>query len=78
MPETTYRTRDGDMIDLIAYRNYGNRPSAVVAILERNRDIRLSERAPLLPAGLQIVLPDVAAVPPEPTPDPGAAFVLWD
>jgi phage tail protein X len=55
---TTYVTRDGDMIDLIAYRAYGYSSGAVEQIIEANYG--LCEQPPVLPAGIRIVLPDLA------------------
>lgn len=56
MPRT-YETRDGDMLDLIAWRHYGYHRGTVEALLEANRD--LSAQPPVLPAGLIILLPDM-------------------
>lgn len=53
----TYTTRDGDMLDSIAWRHYGYHAGTVEAILEANRD--LSQHPPMLPGGLVIVLPDM-------------------
>lgn len=60
-----YRTRDGDMVDWICWRHYDGRQSgAVEAVYAANRD--LAEHGPRLPAGIEIVLPDL----PEPGPLP--------
>lgn len=54
-----YVTREGDMLDDIAWRHYGYHAGTVEAILEANRD--LSAHPPMLPAGLIITLPDMPA-----------------
>jgi phage tail protein X len=55
----TITSKDGDMVDQIAYANYGYRPGAVEAVFEANPG--LCEHGPLLPAGLVIALPDLPA-----------------
>ena len=50
-------TRDGDMIDLIAWDHYGFHEGAVEAVLEANPG--LAKRPPVLEGGLEIVLPIV-------------------
>lgn len=73
MPRT-YITRQGDMIDLIAYRAYGGRQAgAVEAILEANRPIGLADYGPQLPRGLTLTLPDLPSTLTE-TP----LVKLWD
>ena len=53
-----YLTKDGDTIDEIAYRYYGNTKNQVVErILEAN--FRLADYAPILPTGVLIELPEV-------------------
>jgi phage tail protein X len=60
MPATTYKTRTGDMLDLICYRHYDGRQSgAVEAVLEANRHLRLAELGPILPPGLTLMLPEL-------------------
>lgn len=55
-----YLTKDGDMLDLICYRNYsGVQSGAVEAVLEANYAIGLSEYEAILPRGLKIILPDL-------------------
>lgn len=57
---TVYTTRNGDMLDLICYRHYdGKQAGAVEAVLEANRVLGLSERGPVLPMNVKIVLPDL-------------------
>jgi phage tail protein X len=73
---TVYTTRQGDMIDLIAYRHYGRHiPGAVEAILEINRHRGLVDYGPRLPVGLTIALPESGALP---TPAEQSLITLWD
>lgn len=58
-----YRTRDGDMLDAIAWRVYG-RHGAVTALAEANPH---AIAAPVLPAGVVLRLPDLPAAPRVPT-----------
>ena len=70
----TYTTRDGDMLDLIAYRHYdGRQAGAVEQILEANQKLDLSSYDPHLPRGLTIVLPDLPA-----ETDTTVLVRLWD
>jgi phage tail protein X len=66
----TIITSDGDMLDLIAFREYGYSSGAVEAIL--NANYGLADRPPVLPAGIIIILPDIA---PAPAKQP---VRLWD
>ncbi|MFV0576059.1 MAG: tail protein X [Vibrio sp.] len=50
-----YRTRDGDVLDEICYREYGT-SNAVIAVLEANP--RLADQGAYLPSGLLIKLPE--------------------
>jgi len=52
-------TKEGDMVDLIAYRTYGYRPGSTEAVFEANPG--LCEHPPILPAGIVITLPDLPA-----------------
>ncbi|MCB1473851.1 MAG: tail protein X [Rhodobiaceae bacterium] len=54
----TVITQDGDMVDLIAWRAYGKTTGPTEAILEANR--WLADYPATLPAGLTIILPDLA------------------
>lgn len=65
---TTYRTRDGDMLDAVCKAELGSE-AHVAAILEANP--RLAELGPVYPAGVLIVLPEVAA------PVAAGAIRLW-
>lgn len=65
-----YTTVDGDALDLICYRHYGQRAGAAEAVLEANPHI--AAIAHKLPLGIVITLPDLGA-------DAGtAALRLWD
>ncbi|MBI2235374.1 MAG: tail protein X [Magnetospirillum sp.] len=65
-----YRTRQGDRLDAICWRYYG-RESAAEAVYEANPG--LAGFGPILPAGLEIELPDLA----EPVSAP-TMVKLWD
>ena len=53
----TYRTKEGDTIDYIAYQYYGHTNNLVVEkILEENQ--QLAEQPAVLPQGITITLPD--------------------
>ena len=66
-----YRTKDGDMLDWICWRHYGQQARAVEAVLKANPG--LSGAGPILPAGLVIELPEL------PQPNQGIDTVrLWD
>lgn len=69
---SNYRTIDGDMVDAICYRHYGNsRGSTLEAVLTANPG--LAARGPVLPAGVDIYLPDIA----QPTTDTPGQIQLW-
>lgn len=68
---TTYTTHQGEMIDAICRRAYGDESGFVEAVLEANPGLA-SLSAPL-PAGTQIILPDVP-----PSPARIAIVNLWD
>lgn len=53
-----YVTRQGDMVDAIAYRTYGSEHNGTTeAILAANPG--LADRGPVLPENIEIVLPDI-------------------
>jgi len=54
-----YRTKDGDVVDMIAWKVYG-REGMAVAIYEANPG--LADIGPILPAGVLIDLPDAPVV----------------
>lgn len=54
----TYRTSEGDTADYIAWKYYGTQDGQVVEqLLEANPG--LSDRGPVLPAGVIVTLPDI-------------------
>jgi len=65
----TYTTRDGDMVDEIAFSRFGRTAGVVELILEANPG--LAARGPRLPAGLVICLPLPVV------PDRAQATRLW-
>lgn len=66
----TVTTIDGDMVDLLARRAYGDESGFVEKIYEANPG--LADRGLKLPAGLVVSLPEIA--PPADLP----AVSLWD
>jgi phage tail protein X len=57
---TIYTTRDGDTADYIAFKFYGSLAGqAVEQLLEANPG--LADYGPILPGGLQVNLPKLAA-----------------
>lgn len=67
----TIRALQGDMVDAICRRVYGDESGFVEAVLDANPG--LAEIGPILPEGTQVVLPDAK---PEPTQEP--LVTLWD
>lgn len=56
MPQI-YTTKEGDMVDAIAFEHYGRHRGTTEAIYEANRG--LAAHPLVLPAGLNITLPDL-------------------
>ncbi|MCE5978530.1 tail protein X [Pseudomonas sp. JR33AA] len=56
---TTCRTSDGDLLDVICQRHYGNLNGTVEAVLDANPD--LAREAQPYRAGLLVFLPDLSA-----------------
>ena len=54
----TYITKDGDVLDAICFKYYGNTSGTVEKVLEANR--HLSELGAIFSAGVKIVLPDLS------------------
>ena len=52
-----YRTVAGEELDLICFQHYGYSRGSTEAVLRVN--YRLSECLPILPGGLDIILPDL-------------------
>ena len=76
MASTTYITKDGDMVDLICYRHYrhyGRTATVTEAVLVAN--FGLAARGPVLPAGVEIILPDFGT--PEQRPVEKETIRLW-
>ncbi len=66
-----YTTRDGDTVDAIAWRVYGSTSNQVVeSVLAAN--VGLADYGPILPAGVTITLPEIAA------PAKAKGIKLWD
>ncbi len=66
-----YRTKDGDVLDLICRKHYGDAPYQVEAVLAAN--IGLAAKGPVLHSGILIDLPELPELAPEkPT------IRLWD
>jgi phage tail protein X len=71
MATTTYTTKDGDVVDALAYSYYGTLDGRVVEqLLAANKG--LSDYGPILPAGVVITLPDIT------TDSTNQAVRLWD
>jgi len=67
-----YITQQGDMVDAIAWLNFGFVAGAAEAILAANPG--LADQPPVLPENITVQLPDVATV----TPPPKQTVNLWD
>jgi len=67
----TYRTKEGDMLDHLCWKHYGQQAGAVERVLEENRG--LAGYGPVLPAGILIMLPSL----PEPVREI-TTIRLWD
>ena len=70
---TTYRTRDGDVLDALCWLHYGTTVGTVEAVLEGNRG--LADQGAIYPAGILITFPDLAASATAPLTRP---VRLWD
>ena len=67
----TYRTRDGDTLDWICWKQYGSSTGTVEAVLEANPG--LADLGPVFAAGVLITLPVL------PTPSAVNSIIrLWD
>lgn len=67
----TIRAIQGDMVDMICRREYGDESGFVEAVLDVNPG--LAGIGPVLPAGTQVFLPEIT---PEPEREP--LVTLWD
>jgi len=54
--KSVYQTVDGDVLDLIVWRHYGNKPGALEHVLEANAVLR--KQPALLVPGTLVTLPD--------------------
>lgn len=55
---TTYRTRQGETVDLACWRHYGRTAEVTERVLDANPG--LAAKGPILPLGTEIVMPAVA------------------
>jgi phage tail protein X len=67
---TTYRTKQGDVLDYVCYQYYGRQAEVTEAVLEANP--HLADVGPILPAGLVIEMPEL------PEPEAPETVRLWD
>ncbi|MFI0396046.1 tail protein X [Paracoccus jiaweipingae] len=66
-----YRTKDGDVLDAICAKHYGDTPHQVEDVLAANPG--LAALGPVLPSGLIINLPEI-----EDTAQERPTIRLWD
>jgi phage tail protein X len=64
-----YVTRQGDVVDLICWRYYGQTTGTTELVLDANPG--LADRGPVLPAGIEILLPDA------PRPETVPVIRIW-
>lgn len=67
-----YRTRQGEVLDLLCLRHYRTQTGVVERVLDANPG--LASLPPVLPIGTVIVFPDLPAQ----TTTPAATIKLWD
>lgn len=65
-----YRTKDGDVLDLICHKHYGDAAYSVEEVYAANPG--LAQHGPVLPAGLIVDLPPAKEARPE-----AATVRLW-
>ena len=65
-----YQTREGDILDWICWKQYGDQSGGVEAVLEENS--WLADYGYILPEGLLITLPDLDL------PETEELIRLWD
>jgi phage tail protein X len=65
-----YRTKDGDVLDLICHHHYGDAPHSVEKVYAANPG--LARHGPVLPSGLIVFLP-----PADETATKPAVVRLW-
>lgn len=67
----SYRTKDGEILDEIVWRHYGNQVAgALETVLEANPG--LADKGPVLPIATLVQLPVIA------TPKEAQSVRLWD
>ena len=69
MAQIVIRTMGGEMLDALAHKHYNGREGATAEVLNANPG--LAKLGPVLPAGIDIVLPDLPEVKPQ-------EIRLWD
>lgn len=65
---TTYRTSEGDVLDLVCFKFYGQ-SGMTAQVLASNPN--LSEHGSILPSGIQIIMPELVT-------KSEATVSLWD
>jgi phage tail protein X len=66
----TYRTKDGDVLDAVVFKQYGATDAYTEAVLNANPG--LADLGPVYPAGVLITLPDIGTQMPQ-----LATVTLW-
>ena len=69
MAQITIKTIGGEMLDAITHQHYKGRTGATELVLEENPG--LAKLGPILPANIELVLPDLPEVKPQ-------EINLWD
>lgn len=69
MAQITIKTIGGEMIDAIAHEHYKGQSGATAEVLKAN--LSLSRYGPILPADVEIILPELPEVKEE-------VITLWD
>ena len=57
MSVTTYTTKDGDTLDAVCWKFYGQQSGAVESVLEANPG--LAAKGPIFAAGVVMTLPEI-------------------
>ena len=65
-----YNTREGDVLDWICWKHYGTQKGVAEAVLNANHG--LADLGDVLPAGVKILLPELAL------PKAEQVIRLWD
>ncbi len=56
--EQVYKSRDGDVVDEIAWRQYGVVDAGILRLV-MNANPGIADHGPRLPAGVTVVLPEI-------------------